>query len=575
MTMVPSTGMTRDEAVRHLTETEPAFALETVTVRGVTYPAFKNAPPHLRAFLDACRPAMDNGAADFLVYQDERWTFDEFLGDVDRMAHVMVSRLGVTKGTPVALGMRNYPEILILMCAIAAAGGVVVFLNAWWTTEEMDYALKDSGARLVFADGQRIERIRPIAAESGLTLVGVREGEALADLGYSALCAAETATGAPAVEIHPDDDFAVMYSSGTTGHPKGVVLTHRGAVHSGYSHYFQLVAAPLVTPPDPDAPPAPRPAALIVTPLFHVTATHAAFFGSLPGGSKIALMYKWDAAEAVRVIQAESITKLVGVPTQTAELVEAARSMDVTLDSLRFIASGGAKRPAAQVEPLATAFPSASIATGWGMTETSSIGIGLAGPEYLEHPGAAGRLHRPLQELRIVDDAGNPLPVGQIGEIAVKSVCNMRCYLNKPEATAEVLKDGFMHTGDLGFIDEDEIVTIVDRKKNIIIRGGENIACLDVEGALHRHPDVLEACAFSMPDERLGETVGAGVQLRPGSTLTEDALRAFLKDHIARYKVPDRIWLQAEPLPRIATDKYDRRSLRAACLSTLKEEETT
>ncbi|WP_240453901.1 class I adenylate-forming enzyme family protein [Chachezhania antarctica] len=571
MTVAPVTGMTRDEAARHLTETDPMLALGTVELRGVTYPYFRNAPVDVRGYLQSVRPMMDDGAADFLVYRDERWSFDAFLADVDRMAGALAG-LGVTNGTRVALGMRNYPEILILMCAIAAAGGIVVFLNAWWTTEELDYALEDSGARLVLADGQRVERLLPLRDARDLTIVGVREGEELTAHGYTALNAENAAR--PEVHVDPDDDFGIMYSSGTTGHPKGVVLTHRATVHAGYSHHFQAMMAPLITPPEPDAPEPPRPAALIITPLFHVTATHAAFFGSLLSGSKITLMYKWDAEEAVRVIDTEQVTKLVGVPTQTADLMEAARRMGQPLPSLRFLAAGGAKRPAAQVGPLAETFPTAAIASGWGMTETSSIGIGLSGPEYVEHPGAAGRMHLPLQELRIVDDSGNQLPDGEVGEIAVKSVCNMRGYLNKPEATAEVLKDGFMHTGDLGYVDDTGLVTIVDRKKNIIIRGGENIACLDVEGALHMHPDVLEACAFPLPHERLGETVGAGVQLRAGSTVSQEDLRVYLKDHIAHYKVPDRIWCQPGPLPRGATDKIDRRGLRATCLNALTKEET-
>jgi acyl-CoA synthetase (AMP-forming)/AMP-acid ligase II len=329
---------------------------------------------------------------------------------------------------------------------------------------------------------------------------------------------------------------------------------------------MQSVIAPLVEPPAPDAPPPPRPSALVVTPLFHVTATHPLFLLSLPAGAKITLMHKWDAEEAVRLIREGEITRFLGVPTQSAELMEAARRMNETLPTLDYLGSGGAKRPAAQVAQLAETFPNAGVATGWGMTETNALGIGMIGDDYKARPDAAGKLHPPVQELRMLDDAGNDVPNGTLGEITVKGPNIMRCYLNKPEATAEVLQDGWLRTGDLGVRDDEGFVTILDRKKNIIIRGGENIACLDVEGALHRHPDVLEACAFPVPDERLGEVVGAAVQLRPGAQLTQAEMAAFLDGHLARFKIPQYLWCQHETLVRGATDKTDRRALRAQCL---------
>ena len=563
------TAMTMDQAVQHVTTTNPAFALGDVDIRGVQLRVFKNAPPHIRAMMQASREAQANGLAEYIVHQDERWTFDQFCSESNRMSHVLQSEFGVTKGQPVGIAMRNFPEMLMLITAIASIGAVTVFVNAWWTTEELDYALKDSAARVVFADAERLRKLAPLAEPLGLTLIGVRDGEAMADLLYSQLRDQMADDSWPDVDIAADDDFAVMYSSGTTGHPKGVVQTHRGAINAVFTWLMQFVMGPLMDPPGPDVPPAPRPSALIVTPLFHVTATHPMFLLSMPAGAKLALLPKWDAEMAVRVIRDEKITRFLGVPTQSADLLAAAARMGEALESLDYIGAGGAKRPAAQVPELARSFPNAKIATGWGMTETNAVGIGLVGDEYVDHPGACGRLHPPVQELRFLGDDGQVLGVGEIGEITVKSPCNMRCYLNKPQATAEALQDGWLRTGDMGMIDADGYVTIVDRKKNIIIRGGENIACLDVEGALHRHPAVAEACAFSVPDARLGESVGAGVQLRPGATVTESELNAFLAEHIAHFKVPQHYWFQSNPLPRGATDKIDRRGLRSACLATL------
>jgi long-chain acyl-CoA synthetase len=563
------TPMSPEDAVAHVLSTNPTFAVAPTVVRGVTYKAFQNIPPTVSALVDAGMAQHGNGAADYLLYEGERWTFGEFAAEIRRMAQVLRTRFGITRGDRVAIAMRNYPELMTLVLAISATGATVVFVNAWWTTEELDYALRDSEAKLVFADGPRIERLQPLVAELSLQLVGVRDGEGMVEHSYTPLQTA--ASDAPLIaEIDTDDDFAVMYSSGTTGHPKGVVQTHRSAVNAVFSWLMQAVVAPLVTPPEEGAPEPLRPSALVVTPLFHVTATHPLFLLSLVAGAQITLMRKWDPDEAVRLIQSEKITRFLGVPTQSADLMAAARKSGVKLDTLDYLGSGGAKRPGAQVAQLAETFPNAGIATGWGMTETNALGIGMIGDDYVKRPESAGKLHPPVQELRLLDDAGNDVALGELGEITVKSPANMRCYLNKPEATAETMQDGWLRTGDLAVMDEEGFVTILDRKKNIIIRGGENIACLDVEGALHRLPDVIEACAFSVPDERLGEIVGACVQLREGATLDREQMAQALEGHIAGFKIPQHLWTQTVPLMRGATDKIDRRGLRAACLETEK-----
>ncbi|KIN66210.1 AMP-dependent synthetase and ligase [Sulfitobacter noctilucae] len=560
------TAMTPEEAVRHVVSTEPTFAVHDVDVRGVTVKAFKNIPATVPALLAAGWARHGDGQFDYIALEDESQTYAEFTATVNRMAHAMRDELGLKQGDHIAVAMRNYPELLALVLAISSMGGVVVFVNAWWTTAELEYALRDSGAKVVFADGPRLERMLPLRDALGLTLIGVRDGEGQTALDYTKLRDGVRAETAPDVEIDTDDDFAVMYSSGTTGHPKGVVQTHRSAVNAVFSWLMQSVIAPLIDPPAPDAPEPPRPSALVVTPLFHVTATHPLFLLSLPAGAKITLMHKWDAEQAVRLIRDNNITRFLGVPTQSAELMEAAKQMGESLPSLDYLGAGGAKRPAAQVAQLAETFPNAGIATGWGMTETNALGIGMIGDDYRARPDAAGKLHPPVQELRIMDDAGNALPNGTMGEIAVKGPHIMRCYLNKPEATAETVQDGWLRTGDLGVLDDEGFITILDRKKNIIIRGGENIACLDVEGALHQHPDVLEAVVFSVPDERLGETVGACVQLRAGAAVTQAKMADFLQAHLAKFKIPVHLWVQHDVLTRGATDKIDRRAIRTVCL---------
>lgn len=559
------TGMTFDQAAQHIVSNEPIFEVTTANIDGIEFKAFKNIPQNLRALMQASREAQGEGAAEYLVFENERWSYDEFCADVNRLGQVLRETYSVSKGTRVGLAMRNCPELLIAFMAIQSIGGVVVFLNAWWTTQELDYAIGETDLSLIFADPERIARLMPLQEARGLSLFPVRDGTD----GFRELLARSASDDWSDVPIDPEDDFAIMFSSGTTSAPKGVVLTHRGAVNAVFTWLMQAVMAPLIDPPAEDAPEAPRPVALIVTPLFHVTATHPLFLLSLPAGAKIVVMAKWDAETAVRLIRDEKVTRLLGVPTQSADLLEAAARMGESLETLDYIGSGGAKRPPAQVKKLSDKFPNAAIATGWGMTETNAIGIGLTGDDYVLNPGAAGRLFPPVQELKFLDDMGNEVPQGEIGEITVKSPCNMRCYLNNPKVTAETLQDGWLRTGDLGMIDEHGLVTIVDRKKNIVIRGGENIACLEVEAALHRHPAVAEACAFSVPHDRLGEVVGAGVQLRAGQTASVEEIKTFLTQIIAHFKIPEHIWIQYDPLPRGATDKLDRRGLRARCLDTL------
>ncbi|MEM7546186.1 MAG: AMP-binding protein [Pseudomonadota bacterium] len=557
--------MTLAEAAAHVTSTDPRFALGRATIRGVDLPVFANAPASLRDVMAvgaAARAELPDGG-DYIIYEGERITYAAWQSETFRIAHALVADLSVQPGDRVAIAMRNYPEYLSLMMAIASVGAVVVMVNAWWTTDELRYGFEDSGAKIVFADGPRADSIRPFAAEFGLRIIGVRDGAG--DAHYDALLAGSANDAPPDIPIDPDADFAVMYSSGTTGHPKGVVLTHRGAITALYSWFMGFSLMPLMVEEMPP-PTAARQTLLVTTPFFHITATHPCFLLSLPLGAKIVLMHKWDPEKAVRLVEAEEVTRFLAVPTMSADLTDAAVRMGATLKTLSNLSAGGAKRPAAQVLEQDKALPHVAIASGYGMTESNALGLGISGPEYAARPESAGRLYPPIQEIKIADEAGDSLPNGEVGEICLKSATIMRCYLNKPEATAEVLRDGWLHTGDLGRIDDEGYVEIVDRKKNIIIRGGENISCLEVEGAIHKHPAVTEAAVFPVPHERLNETVGAAVQLKPGAHLGEDELRDHLAPLLAKFKWPEQVWWTGDTLIRGATDKTDRRAIRAACL---------
>ncbi|GAB1260553.1 class I adenylate-forming enzyme family protein [Aurantivibrio plasticivorans] len=557
--------MTRDEAVSYLIENDPRFAVTEENIRGIPHRVFKNTPVHLRELIQRTKDnyITDGAEKDVLVYQQERWSYDDFCHEIKSIAHALTHQLNVKAGDRVAIAMRNYPELPMLLLAITSIGAIAVPLNAWWTTEELEYAIGDSEAKVVFADKPRYLNIDPIKKALDLTLIAVRdyEGDGEGEIKYRELLNRADGSEWSDVEIDTDQDFAIIYSSGSTGHPKGVALTHRSAIAAVYSWIFARVAGPLMEPPKDKAPLAPS--WLIITPLFHVTALQANFLQGLALGAKISLMFKWDANDAVDIVNREQVTRVSGVPTQSAELMEAAVARGETLPSLEGLVSGGAKRPAAQVGQQAAVFPNAQISAGWGMTETNALGLSIIGQVYLDNPESAGRVIPPLQEARIVDDNGIDVKQGDIGELLIKGANTMRCYLNKPEATAESLKDGWLYTGDLARQDEEGLYYIVDRKKSIIIRGGENVSCLEVEGAIHQHPHVAEACVFSIPDERLGEIIGAAIQPKQGKPLEADELATFLKDHLASFKIPERYWFMNEPLPRGATDKIERKVIRA------------
>lgn len=555
-----SSGMSLEAAVEHITGTDPRFALTQACIHGTTYTVFANAPANLRALLQTSSDAY--GDREMLVYEDQRWNHDQFCDEVKRLAQGMAGQLEVAPGDRVAIAMRNYPEMLVLIMAAASMGAVAVPMNAWWSADELRFALKDCGARVVFADGPRYEAVASHAETHNLTLVAVRDAQG--PLHYEQIKDRAKPVTWSTVDLAPDDDVVVLYSSGSSGTPKGAVLTHRGAISAVYSLMMAKEMQPLITPVD-DGPPPPQTASLVVTPLFHVTALNSMFLQGLATGAKIVLMYKWDPELAVELINAEQITRFLGVPTQSAELMDAARRLGQELPSLASIVAGGAKRPAAQVNLLAQAFPHAVIASGWGMTETNGLGIVASGADYLDRPDTAGKLTPPLQEALIVDEQGLEVPTGQVGELLIKSPANMRCYLNQPEATDTTLRDGWLYTGDLARMDDDGFFYIVDRKKTIIIRGGENISCLEVEGALHHQPGIAEACVFPIPDERLGEVVGAAVYLLPDADVTEAELRHGFANHLAAFKIPERIWFWPAPLPRGGTGKIDRQSIRNEC----------
>lgn len=543
----------------------PGGQLEVVTanVRGVDLPVFKAAPPSMREYLGFF--FQTNAAKEFIVYRDERYTFGQIYEQAIHIAAAVQHKYGIAKGDRVALAMRNYPEWIAAFVGLLHLGAVVVPMNAWWQADELRYGVEDSGARLIIADEERARRFAMLD-DLHVPIVTVRVGAGVADQLHDArledLLADSPTKPWYLSPLGPEDDATIMYTSGSTGYPKGAVATHRSVVHGAMNYLvqglamLQLAQGSGVSLPEQQV-------MLLNVPLFHITGSVPILLVSVAIGRKLVIMHKWDAGEALKLIEKERATYFVGVPTMSLELMQHPDRDKYDLSTLLDIAGGGAARPAEHVERLAEAFPGKHPAIGYGLTETNGVGAGNLRENYRAKPASTGRASRPMVEIGIFDDDSNQLPQGAIGEVCIRSSANVRGYWNKPAETAKAFTpDGWFKTGDLGRLDEDNYLFIVDRKKDIIIRGGENISCQEVEAAIYGHPAVAEACVFGLPDERLGEIVGAVVYLKPTEMVEPAALIDFTREALAAFKVPAKLWLSSEPLPKLGSAKIDKVSLR-------------
>jgi acyl-CoA synthetase (AMP-forming)/AMP-acid ligase II len=546
-----------------LTAAGQPFEVQTVDVRGIPVRAYRHAPGSLR---DVWLASAGHGDADYLVYNDERVSYRE----AHRQAAALAARLqalGVQPGDRVAIAMRNYPEWMIAYWAITSLGAVVVGINAWWVAQEMSYALQDSAPVVMICDRERLQRYAEIAADfTGLSLIGVRCDDALAGGAESWAEATAGDAALPGAEIDPDSDACIFYTSGTTGRPKGAQLTHRGCVNNimnvAFANAVQPLALAYAAGRAPDAAGAAEPIrALLATPLFHVTANNCVAQAVTLAGGMLVHMYKWDAGEALAIIERERISAFSAVPMMTRELIMHPEFATRDTSSLKTIGGGGAAMQPDLVGKVPERMPGTRPNTGYGMTETCGIISALSLEFFMDRPTSVGPA-MPTFEARCVDGDGNTLGAGEVGELLVRGAPVIRGYLNRPDATAETIVDGWLRTGDVAYLDEDGFIYLVDRAKDMVIRGGENVYCAEVENAVFHHAAVAECAVFSVPDERLGEEVAAAVYLKPGEELDGEALRDHCRSYLAPFKVPRYIWFLPEPLPRNANGKFVKRALR-------------
>ncbi|HEU4970255.1 class I adenylate-forming enzyme family protein [Sphingomonas sp.] len=556
--------LTLKEAEALLCAPGQRFEMETIPIRGIPTRVWKNAPPDLRALVELSRT---HGGRAATILEDDRVSFEAQYRAIAALARALAER-GVGKGDRVAMAMRNLPEFIVAFFAITGMGAIAVPLNAWWTGPELEYGIRDSGAKLLIADAQRWARIAPSRPDlPDLRHVIVTRADAPPE-GFDAL---EALIGRPNdwaglpdqplpdAPLASDDDATIFYTSGTTGAPKGALGTHRNLVTNILSSGYNAARACLRRG---EAPPEPQPKVfLTVIPLFHVTACSATLMGAMAAGHTLVFMRKWDAGEALRLIERERVNMTGGVPTIAWQLLEHPDRARFDLSSLEAIAYGGAPSAPELVRRIREEF-GALPGNGWGMTETMATVTGHSAEDYLNRPDSAGP-PVPVADVEIrAEDGVTVLPPNTVGELWSRGPMNVRCYWNKPEATAATFVDGWVRTGDLARLDEEGFLFIVDRAKDIIIRGGENIYSIEVENALYEHPAVVDAALIGLPHKTLGEEPAAVVHLAPGAVATEAGLQDWVRARLAPFKVPVRIAFASEMLPRNANGKILKRELR-------------
>ena len=553
--------MNRQQVLAAITAPGQPLEMVEMDVYGSSCRGYKNAPASLRDLFE-----QNLTDETFIVFDQERYTFRDIWAHSSAIGQGLVSDYGIQKGDCVAICMRNFPEWVMAFQAITSIGAIAVGMNSLWQAEEIDYGLQDSGCKLLIADQERIDLVVKAVIQLSCETLLVR-GDQTTDLPrWEDLQEKFAGNLMPTAEIAPIDDAIIFFTSGSTGRPKGVVSSNL-AIMSALLSWEVAITGWILLRGEAPAPPEHQPAGLLAVPLFHVTGCHAIFLMAFRNQTKLVLMRKWNPQLAAQLVEQEKISSFTAPPAMTADLIYSAQQGGHDLSSLVMVGGGGAARSPEQVRGIDAVFENAMPNTGWGMTETNAIGTAIAGGNYLERPGSSGQPAAVL-DIRIVDEEDNERPKGERGEVQIRGTSMFRGYWNNPEATANSLVDGWFKTGDIGYMDEEDYLFIVDRIKDMVIRGGENIGCGEVEAALLEHPLIREAAVYSVPDQRLGEEVGATIYSE-GADIDDGELREFLATRIARFKIPRYIQVSDALLPRTASEKIYKLHIKQQALAAL------
>ncbi|HVJ96052.1 MAG TPA: class I adenylate-forming enzyme family protein [Acidimicrobiia bacterium] len=543
------------DPIVELTGPGGAFEIVVEDVLGHPTQVYKQRMTSLRGLMEQNALRAD---VDFVVQNDVRLTF----GEHDRLARVLaksLADLGVGSGDRVALVSANIPEWVVTFWAAAILGATLVPLNAWWKAEELEFGITNSEAKVLIGDARRM------AILADVTLPTVTHRFEIGTPEFDALLQGDD-PGMPETVIDEDDLLAICYTSGTTGQPKGATLTHRQVIANLQNIIVLGIASAMRGNAPPEASTKFQSASLLVVPLFHVTGCLSTMTVNYATGGKLVLMPvgKFDPEVAMQIIERERVTAIGGVPTIMWRILESPNLMKYDLSSVQRASYGGAPAAPELVERIEQVFPHMrkTLTTAYGLTETASVATAHGGDDYFSHPGSVGKA-APTIEIRVVEESGVDAPAGERGEVWIKGPTVMnRGYWRRPDANEASFSDGWFHTGDIGYLDADGFLFLVDRAKDMIIRGGENVYCVEVENVIFDHPDVIDAAVVGVPHKTLGEEVKAVVQLKEGSTATADDIRQHAMQHLANFKVPEYVEIRSEPLPRNPAGKVLKNELR-------------
>jgi len=552
--------MTYDEVVVQMTGPGTPFEIVVEPVNGRPMKNWKHRERSLR---EKVARAAGFGDTEFMVQGDRRITYAEFAHLVWGAAAALEGAHAFRRGDRLAILAYNSPDWLVTLFGASALGGIGVGLNGWWTTDELAYGLTDSGSRFLVVDERLYPRVAgligTIPTLEQVFFIGERPPVGTIPIGELL----HPSDREPAGPLEEDDPFVILYTSGTTGRPKGCITTHRGTIAQVMGVMFANIAGAMLGTARMAATGGTQLAGLLTSPLFHVAGLHSTVCTLMTTGAKIVFTSgKFEPERVMELIEREKVSLWAAIPTMLHRIVHSPNVGRYDLSSLRSISFGGAPTPPETIEKAREVLPvEPSMANAYGLTETHGVATTNAGKDLLDRRTSIGR-PLPVLDLAIVDDNGRPLPDGKLGELTIFGPTVTPGYWNRPDATAEMVRDGWLYTGDLGYRDPQGFYFVVDRKKDMLLRGGENVYCVEIENCLADHPQVEEAAIVGVPDPELGERVKAIVRLVPGAHVDAKELQRHVAASLAPFKVPEFVEFTDRPLPRSPAGKLLKNVLR-------------